>query len=53
VGAALLQACAAQTVEYLLADGQTPEVYVSSNVDGGDAINQAYLDQYKGVIRFL
>ena len=53
VGAALLQACAAQTVEYLLADGQVPEVYVSSNVDGGDAINQAYLDQYKGVIRFL
>jgi len=53
VGAALLQACAAQAVEYLLADGQTPEVYISSNVDGGDAVNQGYLDQYKGKIRFL
>ena len=53
VGAALLQAGAAQAVEYLLEGGQRPEVFASSNIDGGDAINQAYLDRYKGDIRFL
>jgi uncharacterized phosphosugar-binding protein len=53
VGAALLQAAAAQTVEFLLSDGHRPEVFASSNVDGGDAINRAYLERYKGVIRFL
>jgi len=53
IGAALLQAAAAQTVQYMLDDGAAPEVFISANVDGGDAKNQAYLDQYKGVIRFL
>jgi uncharacterized phosphosugar-binding protein len=53
VGAALLQAAAAQAVEYLLEAGEAPEVYASSNIDGGDAINQAYLDQHRGAIRFL
>jgi len=53
VGAALLQAAAAQAVEYLLEVGEVPEVYASSNIDGGDEINEAYLEKYRGRIRFL
>lgn len=53
IGAALLQAAAAQTVDNLLQAGQTPEVFASSNIDGGDAINEAYLEQYRGRIKFL
>jgi len=53
VGAALLQAAAAQTVEYILEDGGSPEVYASSNIDGGDEINEAYLEKYRGKIKFL
>jgi len=53
VGAALLQAAAAQTVEYLLEAGEAPEVYASSNIDGGDAVNEAYLEKYRGRILYL
>jgi len=53
VGAALLQAAAAQTVEYMLEAGESPEVYASSNIDGGDEINEAYLEKYRGRILFL
>ncbi|MCL2300128.1 MAG: SIS domain-containing protein [Firmicutes bacterium] len=53
VGAALLQAAAAQTVEYLLEAGEAPEVFASSNIDGGDEINEAYLEKYRGKIKFL
>ncbi|MDR2687111.1 MAG: SIS domain-containing protein [Oscillospiraceae bacterium] len=53
LGAALLQAAAAQTVEYMLQAGGTPEVYASSNIDGGDEINEGYLEKYRGRIRFL
>ena len=53
IGAALLQAAAAQSVEYLLEAGVTPEVFASSNIDGGDEINEAYLEKYRGRIRFL
>ncbi len=53
IGAALLQAAAAQTVEILLEAGQVPEVFASSNIDAGDKINEAFLEKYKGRIRFL
>jgi len=53
VGAALLQAAAAQAVEYILQAGEVPEVYASSNIDGGDEINEAYLEKYRGRIKFL
>ncbi|MCL2494879.1 MAG: SIS domain-containing protein [Oscillospiraceae bacterium] len=53
IGAALLQAAAAQTVEYMLEAGEAPEVYASSNIDGGDEINEAYLEKYRGRILFL
>ena len=53
IGAALLQAAAAQTVEYMLENGASPEVFASSNIDGGDEINEAFLEKYRGRIRFL
>ena len=53
IGAALLQAAAAQTVEFMLESGTTPEVYASSNIDGGDEINERYLKKYRGRILFL
>jgi uncharacterized phosphosugar-binding protein len=53
IGAALLQAAAARAVEYMLENGETPEVYASSNIDGGDGINEAYLEKYRGRIKFL
>ncbi|MDR3313039.1 MAG: SIS domain-containing protein [Oscillospiraceae bacterium] len=53
VGAALLQAAVARVVELQLEAGETPEVFASSNIDGGDAVNQTYLERYKGEIRFL
>jgi len=53
LGAALLQAAAAQAVQYMLEAGGTPEVYASSNIDGGDEINEAYLEKYRGKILFL
>lgn len=52
-GAAILNAVAAGCIEKLLADGFTPEVFASSNVDGGDAINAVYLNKYKDKIRSL
>jgi len=53
IGAALLQAAAAQTVQYLIEDGITPEVFASSNIDQGDAINETYLDKYRKEILYL
>jgi len=53
VGAALLQASVAQAIQVMLDNGATPEVFASSNIDQGDAINQAYLDKYKKEILYL
>jgi uncharacterized phosphosugar-binding protein len=44
VGAAILEALVAETVERLVARGVIPEVYASSNVAGGDAANDRYRD---------
>ena len=48
VGAAILNAVAAEAVERLVARGHAPDVYTSSNVEGGDAAN-AGLGQVGGV----
>lgn len=53
VGAAILNAIEARAVEIMLAEGIEPEVFASSNVDGGDAINNAYIEKYKGQIKSL
>lgn len=52
-GAAMLNAAVVACIETMLADGVLPEVFSSSNVDGGDAINKAFIDKYKGRIRSL
>lgn len=52
-GAAILNAIEARAVEMMFADGFTPEVFSSSNVDGGDEINNAYVAKYKKEIKSL
>jgi len=53
IGAALLQAAAAQVVQALINMGEIPEVFASSNIEGGDARNEAYLERYKKEILYL
>jgi uncharacterized phosphosugar-binding protein len=43
VGAAILEAIVAEVVETLVARGITPEVYASSNIEGGDDANARYV----------
>ena len=52
-GAAILNAAVAGCIEKMLADGVTPEVFASSNIDGGDEINEAFVRKYRGEIRSL
>lgn len=46
VGAALLNAMVVETVSLIAAAGKMPPVFVSANVDGGDAHNDAMLEEY-------
>lgn len=52
-GAAILNAIEARAVELMVKDGYMPEVFSSSNVDGGDEINEAYIKKYSGEIKAL
>jgi len=52
VGAAVLQALAAEGASRAMSLGWTPEVYRSSN-GSGEAENARYLEQYRGVIPHL
>ena len=52
-GAAILNAIEARAVEMMVADGYIPEVFSSSNVDGGDEINDAYVKKYIKEIKSL
>ena len=52
-GAAILNAVTAGCIEKMLADGYMPEVFSSSNVDGGDEINAAFIKKYRNKIRSL
>lgn len=53
VGFALLQAVIVQTVDNLVKRGIKPPIWVSSNLDSGDAINHAYIEQYTSRITNL
>lgn len=53
IGAAILNAVEAECVDILVKQGIEPEVYSSSNVDGGDEINHRYIKKYSGEIRHL
>lgn len=52
-GAAILNAVVVGCIETMLEDGFLPEVFSSSNVDGGDVINETYIQKYKGKIKSL
>ena len=52
-GAAILNAAVCGAVELLLQQGAVPALFSSSNVDGGDEINDALVRKYKEQIRFL
>jgi len=52
-GTVLLGAMVAAAVQYMVDDGFSPEVFASSNIDGGDAVNEAYIQKYKKEIRAL
>ena len=53
IGAAILQAIVCGVVERMQEDGTVPEVFSSSNIDGGDEINEQYIRRYRSKIRFL
>lgn len=53
VGASLIHAIVIEAVERLLADGITPPVFMSANLDGGDAHNRKIFDEYKNNIFYM
>ena len=53
VGAALLQAIVCRVEEIARERGQDIEYFASSNIDGGDEINAAFLEKYRGLIPAL
>lgn len=53
IGAAILQAIVCGAVEKVQQAGGRAEVFCSSNVDGGDAVNEGYIEKYRSRIRML
>jgi len=53
VGAALLQGIVCRVEEIARERGQDIEYFASSNIDGGDEINAAFLEKYRGRIPAL
>ena len=50
IGAALLQAIVCRADEIGREQGKSIDFFASSNIDGGDEINEKYIQQYKPVI---
>jgi uncharacterized phosphosugar-binding protein len=53
IGAALLQQWVAETCQRLIAQGVTPPILQSSNVDGADAGNAALIERYRERVKHL
>ena len=53
VGAAMLNAIVAQAIAYIAQAGKTPPVFLSSNLDEGDAHNARMLVEYRDLIFYL
>lgn len=53
VGMQLLVGIMAEVTDRLLEHGLQPEIWVSGNVDHGDAWNSAYLEKYRGRVDIL
>lgn len=52
-GAIIVNLILIATVNYLKSKGEDAEVFASSNVDGGDKINQEFIDKYRDTIKAL
>lgn len=53
VGCAILEAIVCEAVGILINRGKKPNVYLSSNVSGGDEVNEAYFEKYTSKIKPL
>ncbi len=53
VGAAILNAIVCQAVGEFTERGITPPVFVSANLEGGDAHNKKIMEQYRDQIKYL
>lgn len=53
IGALLLNSVVCGAIELMLEKNISPEVFSSSNVDGGDKINQILIDKYKKEVKSL
>ena len=52
-GAAILNAVTVRVAELLVERTGDAPVFVSANLDGGDAHNQRWLDHYRGRLTYL
>ena len=50
IGAAILQSIVCRAEEICREQGKTVEFFASSNIDGGDEINERYIKKYKAII---
>ncbi|MGI5895074.1 MAG: SIS domain-containing protein [Candidatus Merdivicinus sp.] len=53
IGCSIINALAAQVTEIFLENHQTPPVFLSANLDGGDQHNQSVLATYQNQIKYL
>jgi len=53
VGTAILNAIVIEAVEQMIADGFVPPVFMSANIDGGDAHNARIFEEYKDNIFYM
>lgn len=53
IGFTILQSIIVQVIENLVKDGVEPPIYVSSNLDKGDQINQRFIKKYRNRITCL
>ena len=53
VGAAILNAVVVETIDQLVKQNILPPVFISSNMEGGDAHNAKVMAEYKDQIRYL
>ncbi|GKS09426.1 hypothetical protein YDYSY3_04260 [Paenibacillus chitinolyticus] len=53
IGAAILNAIFAESIEIMIENGFNPPVFLSGNIDGSDAHNQALIQTYKERIALL
>ncbi len=53
VGTAILNALVVEVIEELVAAGEIPPIFMSANLDGGDAHNKAMMEEYKDNIFYM